>query len=596
VRDTGLINEWETVPYDWRLDFPALLANGKKDGENISYLESTTTPYIMQELRHLVATSRTGKVTIIGHSNGGLLAKYILDTLEKSHDPLLDHIDKLILVAVPQIGTPKAVAGMLHGTGLDIPEDIGFLMNRPTARTLAQNMQSGYNLIPSPAYFATVATPLITFTNSPTTQLFRNYYGESITSGSELHDFLLGAEGRTKPTANHVTEPEILNGALLPIAEAHHLALDAWVPPASMQVIQIAGWGVDTVSGINYDAIDPCAASGDPSCPILAPAPSDTLDGDGTVVDPSASWMSTSTLNVERWWVDLEKKNNTKIINRNHADILEVSELNDFIKSVISGGRATDTLAIIANKKPSTSDASRRLRFTLHSPVDMHLYDAFGHHTGVVANPNPLSDIRLYEQNIPNSYYREFGEAKYAGVNTGSSTIVRLTGLALGSFTFDIDEIGGNGTITASTTFVDIPVTASTTGVLSIPGGGLSTTPTSTPMLLLDIDGDGTSDLSLVGNVGGITDEELVAVLRGVVKTLHLPANKEKQLLKKIDKLAKELAKEHKNQKIERRKTRQVFVGLQKTITRYEKKSILTGEEASELQSIVEQIRGSVVK
>ena len=82
----GIINEWKALPYDWRLALEDMLASGKKIGEkngedNISYLDATSTPYIFQELERLAETSDTGKVTIITHSNGGLVAKYLLRQL-----------------------------------------------------------------------------------------------------------------------------------------------------------------------------------------------------------------------------------------------------------------------------------------------------------------------------------------------------------------------------------------------------------------------------------------------------------------------------------------------------------------------------------
>jgi pimeloyl-ACP methyl ester carboxylesterase len=51
---------------------------------------ATSTPYIIQELRRLAATSKTGKVTIIAHSNGGLLAKALL-----THPEYAQYVDNL---------------------------------------------------------------------------------------------------------------------------------------------------------------------------------------------------------------------------------------------------------------------------------------------------------------------------------------------------------------------------------------------------------------------------------------------------------------------------------------------------------------------
>ncbi len=232
------------------------------------------------------------------------------------------------------------------------------------------------------------------------------------------------------------------------------------------------------------------------------------------------------------------------------------------------------------------------LRGVGRSPVDIHLYNTFGDHTGLLPSSS-TSSPRLYEKQIPNSYYREFGEAKYAGVRSGTTTTLILDGLALGSFTLNVDEISGDDHIVASTTFVDIPTTASTTGVLMVSEEGLAS---SSPVLSLDIDGDSVTDITLLGNSEGVSQEELVAILKGVVKTLGLTEIKEKRLLKKIDKLAKELAKEHKNQKVEKRKTKQVFAELLKTVDRYEKKKILSSDEANELREVVGQIKGSVIR
>lgn len=88
-----------------------------------------------------------------------------------------------------------------------------------------------------------------------------------------------------------------------------HTALDAWTPPACVQVIQIAGWGIPTtLSGIAYaSTTKPVFCTG--ICPHgLALTANTTIDGDGTVVVPSALWMSTTTGAVN-YWVDLQKYN-----------------------------------------------------------------------------------------------------------------------------------------------------------------------------------------------------------------------------------------------------------------------------------------------
>lgn len=90
--------------------------------------------------------------------------------------------------------------------------------------------------------------------------------------------------------------------------------------------------------------------------------------------------------------------------------------------------------------------------------------------------------------------------------------------------------------------------------------------------------------------------ENLVGILMGLIKTLNLPEKKEAKLLKAIGKLEKEFAKEHENEREEKRKTNHAFEKIIKIIKKYEKKSILTHNEAEELISIIEQIKGKVLE
>jgi len=128
---TGLINAWEPAPYDWRLALDDILKSGAQTGDNISYLTATDTPYIIQQLKNLAATSKSGKVTIIGHSNGGLVAKALVDKLRETEEE--DLVDKIIFVGVPQTGTPKAIAVLLHGYQEALLQ--GLLVKTSTART-----------------------------------------------------------------------------------------------------------------------------------------------------------------------------------------------------------------------------------------------------------------------------------------------------------------------------------------------------------------------------------------------------------------------------------------------------------------------------
>jgi hypothetical protein len=82
-------------------------------------------------------------------------------------------------------------------------------------------------------------------------------------------------------------------------------------------------------------------------------------------------------------------------------------------------------------------------------------------------------------------------------------------------------------------------------------------------------------------------------MVKGIVKTLDLSAEKKAKLLKIIRKIEQELAKERPNEHAEDVRTDLVSLKLLKTIEQYEKKNILTASEANELRIIIQRIRAS---
>jgi pimeloyl-ACP methyl ester carboxylesterase len=484
-----VLNEWEAIPYDWRLAFGDILASGKKSGDNISYLEATTSPYIIQELKRLAAGSRTGKVTIIAHSNGGLLAKELLAMLGTTTSAEL--IDQLIFVAVPQTGTPQAIGALLHGFKQDIPHawylPDGAFFSAAAARLIANDMPSAYNLLPSVQYFRDVQTPVATFANSsPVLTDAYERYGGFLNTWEEMRDFMAGAEGRLAPLAQDLKTPALAEESLVDDSWDTHASLDNWTPPPSISLIEIAGWGVDTVGRIDYTQ----KKKGDNY--IWSYEPWLTEDGDGTVVVPSALAVGTSSSNVRRYWVDLFRHNRGLTTNREHASIFSVDSLLSFIKDNLVR-KSVDNLEQYAYFSTSTppSNPEKKLRFYLHSPLSLELYDDVGRHTGLSTTTG------FIENNIPGAYYREFGEVKYITVPASTTLHLVLSGQAQGSFDLKIEEAEGDS-VTATTTFVDIPTATSTVVTMDFTDGTI----VNASPLSIDEDGDGDVDVTLLPKPG----------------------------------------------------------------------------------------------
>src|SRR6185295_15310968 len=69
----GTIRGWKSFGYDWRKPIAEVVAGRTQ--------RATTTESLVETVEALAADSKTGKVTLIAHSNGGLVAKYLVKTL-----------------------------------------------------------------------------------------------------------------------------------------------------------------------------------------------------------------------------------------------------------------------------------------------------------------------------------------------------------------------------------------------------------------------------------------------------------------------------------------------------------------------------------
>ncbi|MFZ2150046.1 MAG: right-handed parallel beta-helix repeat-containing protein [Minisyncoccia bacterium] len=485
LMDDSKIAAWQPFPYDWRQGAEEVVNTQQK-------LPNGETASLVNVLQSLVASSKNGKVTIVAHSNGGLVAKALLKKLQDDKvagvNNLINKVDVLILVAVPEIGTAKAVPSILHGYDQQIVG--GLLVDETHARELGRNMKSAYGLLPSIEYINRVSASPVTFVDTAipsnvTTKLVQTF-GSAISSYSEYKDFLFGAEGRTDPAISQTNLPISLSQNLFSQAESLHDSIDNFALPASLRVIEVAGWGLDTVASFEY--YPKTQQCGQLACPFaLDERPRFTRDGDGTVVVPSAHYRSFLG-SAEKYWVDIEEHNKElgKLRrNREHKDILEINQVNNFIESVIDGENINfDT--VFKNSKPV--DTSNRIRLSIHSPVTIDAYDHEENHTGKICPQG--SDFCYAEENILNSSYLEFGEGKYINLPEDEMAKIKLQGTDIGTFTYESEKVLPDETAVISS-FIDIPVTTQTQGEITLNQAGI-------PQLALDVTGDGVTDFNLL--------------------------------------------------------------------------------------------------
>lgn len=496
-----IIADYAFIPYDWRLSLDDVITNGVSANSNLSYTNSQnfSESFILKKLEALQKNSKSGKVTIIAHSNGGLVAKALIQKLKDTNNPLYDKIDKVILIAVPQVGTPDALKSLLHGDKIGWGP-IG--MSAERERNLAQNMPVAYNLLPSKEYFNSINTtvPLIGFDSSSYYANSVTQYGYAIDNYIELQNYLKNSEVRQTPSYSDLNHANTLNGGLIQNSEMTHDLLDTWVPSSNTKIIEVAGWGEYTLGGIGHRTEQECTDYGFVfeglkliyTCLAYkdkqALSTTDILGGDGTVIDRSAHYLSDKNIsNTEKWWVDLAGYNDKESIflNINHKSILEIPGLLDLIKYKIKDSTENSSFPYVSQVKPSSNKPYVRIQ--LNSPLTLDLYDSLGNHTGLTASGE-------IEENIPGSRYKTIGESKYILVPKDISTNLELKGYQEGSFSLSIDSLLGDEKI-SSTTFSAIPSSTTTLVTMDLPAN--TEVSASTP-LVIDFNGDGTIDKELI--------------------------------------------------------------------------------------------------
>lgn len=453
----GHIKEWKSLPYDWRYGVYDLV-----DEDMLSQIYTTA------------SSSKTGKVTIVAHSNGGLVAKAMMKKLEDAGDSAI--VDRLIMVAVPELGTPQSILSMLHGQGQEISG--GLVLSENTARKFSQNMPSAYGLLPSQKFYE--RNPLTVISNMFSKNSVANTY-------TAVKDFLL-SNPFSLASSTDTSVPLILNPLLFNKNDIFHKAIDIWKSASTTKTLSIFGWGVPTSKTVNYERDAHCKERRD-KCDVSM-FRTVTSAGDGTVMTIAGSGESDETVFLNLKKIKEDTKKDIK-----HADILKSPQLQEMIKDTIIGDSSNQSNQNEDYKKYFTEtepvDQDKWLYVRVYSPVDIHVYDKEGNHTGIIENPIEGVDLENYEDNIPGSVYDGWGRTKQVILPYGGEYQILLDGTDNGIFSVHAEVRDDVGVI-SSTTFSDLPVTSDMNAEFAI-ATSTEFFATSTVMYI-DEDGDGTTE------------------------------------------------------------------------------------------------------
>ncbi len=508
------INSWKSIPYDWRYNVFSLIDNN-----------------VINSVYSMASTSKTGKVTIISHSNGGLFTKALIKKLNDKGRG--DTIDKIIFVAVPDLGTPQALLGMLHGYGQSILGGIFLTENK--SRKFSQNLPGAYGLLPS----------LKIFDNNKDIKIIDSYSSATsskVLSGyTQIKDFLIGNSFSLKNT-DDINIPLLLNKTLLTESENLHNTLDNLLISSSTKIVNIKGWGNITTQGIEYQREPHCFVL---KCPIEF-NPIFTNDGDGTVINMSDFINGSNTE-----YLNLKKLKTAKKLSINHSNIFNSDELIEKINSLVTvNNQIANTYdSYFSATKPV--DDTKYLSVKVHSPVSIDAYDEDGNHTGrAVDNLSISNDINKYDTDIPDSYYEEYGRVKMLILPyDGMQYKIKLKGLDTAPFSVDARVIQNDNTIT-SINFSDMPITTNSIAEIELATSTIDFA--SSSQIKIDIDGNNTidfinksDDLISESKLGPISDlSTYIATLKKILFSIRVNEDKRvNSLLMKISRLETKLRK-----------------------------------------------------
>jgi len=509
----GTIADWRPYPYDWRLPLTTVASGVTGTSTAIKAIES------------MASSSKTGKVTIIAHSNGGLVTKLVYDQLKDKGESSL--VDKIIFVAVPEIGTPQAVPSLLHGDGEEIAN--GFILSASTARGLGVNMPSAYSLLPDQNYFNIVPQAIMSFASSTMAGLNFSKYFPAITSYSKMKSFIDDASHGSLSDVTNI--PVKGNSGLFPQAESVHSILDSWKPASSTQLVAIAGWGLPTNIGVSYFQKIVCALDNllQKKCGYELQHDNINGSGDGTVIFGSASYSSSTKQFFDLGSYDTDTKQRLA-----HADILEADPVENAIKEDIGATGSLTDVPYITSAIPKDRSFSDDLVIDVHSPADLNIYDKYGNHTGPIPNPMPGSDLDAYENEIPGSFYKETGDGVEAILPFSPDYKIDLDGTGMGGVTVDTRiEDYNNGSEKDPSSFEGMIVTPLTHMEFA---ASTSTDETkSYKIIKIDEDGDGVFDATSTPNsMPNITPDMYKASFINCIHELHLSSVDEKSFLDRL--------------------------------------------------------------
>ncbi len=386
--------------YDWRRDI------------------THTEPYLDQIIGNVIEQTGMPQVDIVAHSLGGLVARNYLQNPQKANK-----VRKLIELGVPHLGTTDAIQALHYGKCLtnseleNLPFCLG--LNPAELKEILQNMISNFQLTPSQTYFSF-------------------YDGSDTKHPMPFNDLADIDKNNVVGNLNYDQLKQLIenlghNSALFSFAENYHHTIDPNLaitqgPETSI----IAGTGFPTLgsiiernsfdfAGIKITKKDQLLINGDDSVPLFSSSLNDTETGKS--ISGSAKIFYT---------------------NQQHNDLVKAGPAMDLAKNILNSD--SQVPSGISNSPIHLNGK----QLSVHSPVNIDVYDQQGNHTGLDNEGN-------IEQKIPGSFYNQLDDAKFVWIPGNGVYNLKLTATDNGSFDFKIRNY--EDSIIDTAIYQNIPIT-----------------------------------------------------------------------------------------------------------------------------------------
>ncbi len=417
-----LNQDFFVFPYDWRRDI------------------ALTASLLDQKIQQIKTQTGSAKVDIIAHSMGGLVARnYIVDS-EKAKN-----VRKLFTLGTPHLGAVEFLKALQYGICLKYP--VGSFcstLNPLEVKDILQNTISGFELAPSQKYF--------------------NFYSEEDSNHPYPYKTESGALNYMQ-IKNLLTSLSF-NTSLFNPSEAFH-TLDNSLPNTNdVDVTVIAGSGQKTLGqiveekkisllGIPYIHKDMININGDETVPLFS----------ASLIDSSKS---------------LSLLGNAKVFyaNQKHDNLVSSGPALNLVKNILNNdSQLPDGVSAVPYHFGGTG-------LSVHSPVNIHVYDSLGNHTG------PTSDGD-FEANIPGSSYDTLNDAKFIYLPDNGNYDIKFEAENQGSFDFKIRKYE-NDENSETILYKEIPLTNNTKAEAQF-----DTDSDQVPIIKVDEDDDGSFDFDV---------------------------------------------------------------------------------------------------